>query len=109
MSKYEKIDAISVIEGSGLSVARALNKIGLPRTTFYRWRKKFRTMGISGLKDNKPKPHRPWNKLLPQQEDKVLETATDVRLALTGLLGRYAGIYAIMRVLAYLRPRCIVC
>ena len=44
MSKYEKIDAISVIEGSGLSVGRALNKIGLPRTTFYRWRKKFRTM-----------------------------------------------------------------
>ena len=78
MSKYEKIDAISLVEGSELSVSGALNKIGLPRTTFYRWRKKFRTMGISGLKDNSPKPHRPWNKLLPHQEDKILETATSM-------------------------------
>lgn len=76
MSKYEKLNTISIIEGSGLSVSCSLRKIGLPRTTFYRWRKKFRTMGISGLKDNKPKPHRSWNKLLPQQEDKILETAT---------------------------------
>jgi putative transposase len=78
MSRYEKMDAISLVEGSGLSVSSTLNKIGLPRTTFYRWRKKFRTMGISGLKDNKPKPRRPWNKLLPQQEDTILATATDV-------------------------------
>jgi len=78
MSRYEKMDAISLVEGSGLSVSNALNKIGLPRTTFYRWRKKFRTMGISGLKDNKPRPRRPWNKLLPQQEDTILATATDV-------------------------------
>ena len=78
MSRYEKMDAISLVEGSELSVSSTLNKLGLPRTTFYRWRKKFRTMGISGLKDNKPKPRRPWNKLLPQQEDKILETATDV-------------------------------
>jgi putative transposase len=76
MSKYEKLDAISLIETSGLPVSKALNKIGLPRTTFYRWRKKFRTMGINGLKDNKPRPRRAWNKLLPQQEDKILATAT---------------------------------
>jgi putative transposase len=76
MSKYEKMNAISMVEGSGLSISGALNKTGLPRTTFYRWKKKFRTMGISGLKDNKPKPRRPWNKLLPEQEDTILETAT---------------------------------
>lgn len=78
MSMYEKMDAISLVEGCGLSVSGALNKLSLPRTTFYRWRKKFRTMGISGLKDNKPKSRRAWNKLLPEQEDKILETATSV-------------------------------
>lgn len=76
MSKYEKMDAISLVESSGLSVSSALVSIGLPRTTFYRWRKNFRNQGISGLKDNKPKPRKPWNKLLPEQEDKILETAT---------------------------------
>ena len=76
MSEYKKMDAISLVESSGLSVSDALDKLRLPRTTFYRWRKKFRTMGISGLKDNKPKPRRAWNKLLPEHEDKILDITT---------------------------------
>jgi transposase len=76
MSKYEKVDAICLIEGSGLPLSNAVQRVGVPRTTYYRWRRKFRSMGLQGLKDNKPKPHRPWNKLLPAETDKILEIAT---------------------------------
>ena len=76
MSKYEKMDAISLIEGSGLSISSAVKTVGIPKTTYYRWRRKFRSTGFNGLKDNKPRPHKAWNKLLPEQEDKILEIAT---------------------------------
>jgi len=54
MSKNEKMDMIRSIESSKLSISQALKKFNMPRSTYYRWKHKLRTMGLQGLKDNKP-------------------------------------------------------
>jgi len=75
VSKNDKMKFIRLIEGSDLSISDALTKYDVPRSTYYRWKRKLKTMGIKGLADNKPKRHRSWNQLLPWQVDKILEYA----------------------------------
>ncbi len=76
MSRNEKMKFIRLIEGSELSASDALTRYDIPRSTYYRWKRKYRAMGINGLLDNKPLPLRAWNSLTPQQADKILEYAT---------------------------------
>jgi transposase InsO family protein len=75
MTKYQKMEVIRLIESSQLSASQALERFDLPRTTYYRWKRKLRSMGIHGLQDNKPKRLRTWNQLLPEQVDTILEIA----------------------------------
>ncbi len=75
MSKNKKMDIIRNVESSGLSISLALKKLDMPRSTYYRWKHKLRTMGSLGLKDNKPHKTRTWNQLLPHEDDAILEVA----------------------------------
>ena len=76
MSRNEKMQFIRLIEGSQLSISDALSKYDVARSSYYRWKRNLRTIGVKGLEDNKPHRARTWNQLLPQQVDKVLEYAT---------------------------------
>ena len=73
MSRNGKMEFIRLIEGSELDISEALTKYDVPRSTYYRWKRKFRDAGIKGLQDNKPSRARTWNQLLPWQIDKILE------------------------------------
>jgi transposase InsO family protein len=75
MDKYQKMEIIRLIESSQLSASEALERFDLPRTTYYRWKRKLRMMGLNGLQDNKTRRLRTWNQLLPQQVDTILEVA----------------------------------
>ena len=76
MSRNEKMKFIRLIEGSELNITDALSRYDVPRSTYYRWKRKLRNQGIKGLADNKPYRARTWNQLLPWQIDKILEYAT---------------------------------
>jgi putative transposase len=76
MSQYEKLEILSLIEGSDLTRADALKHLDIPKSTYYRWKHRFRSLGIKGLKDHKPKRQGSWNTLLPEQQDTILEIAT---------------------------------
>jgi len=76
MSKYEKMEMLRIVMSSEMPVRRALRALDVPKTTYYRWRKKWRDMGFEGLRDIKAKGLISWNRLLPCQEDKILEIAT---------------------------------
>ncbi len=76
MSKNDKMEFIRLIEGSQLCISEALAKYDVPRSTYYRWKRRLRTQGIKGLADNKPYRVRTWNQLLSWQIDKILEYAT---------------------------------
>jgi putative transposase len=76
MSRNDKMKFIRLIEGYELNISDALSKYAVPRSTYYRWKRKLKAQGINGLKDNKPYRARTWNQILPWQTDTILEYAT---------------------------------
>jgi hypothetical protein len=45
----EKIEIIRLVEQSHLPVKRTLDKLGIARTTFYRWYDRYQALGPDGL------------------------------------------------------------
>ncbi len=54
MTAAEKLELIRLVEGSSLSVQRTLAEIGLSRSTFYAWYKRYLDGGPEGLEDPSP-------------------------------------------------------
>ena len=52
----EKLEIIRLVEESHLSARLTLAKLGIPRTTFYRWYDRYLQRGEAGLQDQSPKP-----------------------------------------------------
>lgn len=75
MSAHQKLQILRAVEGSPLSTAEALARLDVPASTYYRWRKTFRSQGCQGLQDVSSYKGRVWNQLLPQEREKVLEVA----------------------------------
>ena len=71
----EKLEIIRLVEGSHLSARQTLAKLGIPRTTFYRWYDRYLMRGEAGLRDRSPKPNRVWNRIPDEVRRKVVELA----------------------------------
>jgi len=56
----EKLEIIGLVERSHLPVKQTLDKLGIPRTTFYRWYDRYQTGGPKALEDQSPRPSRVW-------------------------------------------------
>ena len=50
----EKLEIIRLVERSHLLVKQTLDKLGVPRTTFYRWYDRYLIGGSSALEDRSP-------------------------------------------------------
>jgi putative transposase len=72
VSAAEKRKILALVADSGLPRRRALEQLGLPRSTYYRWLKR---QGEGRLQDKKGGSRLPWNKLKPGEEAKILATA----------------------------------
>lgn len=75
MSAQKKLEVLRSVEGSGLKVTEALAVIDISPSTYYRWRRRFRTSGVEGLHDRSPYKGRTWNELLPRERRRVFEIA----------------------------------
>lgn len=73
----EKIEIIRLVEQSHLPVRRTLDKIGIPRATFYRWYDLYQTGGPEALADRSPRPRRVWNRIPDAIRDKLVQLALD--------------------------------
>ena len=73
----EKLEIIRTVETSHLPVRRTLDKIGIPKTTFYAWLDRYAAGGFEALEDRKPRPRRIWNRIPDEIRDKVIERALD--------------------------------
>ena len=71
----EKLEIIRLVEESHLSARRTLAKLGIPRTTFYRWYDRYLQRGEAGLHDQSPKPKHVWNRVLIEVKRKVVDLA----------------------------------
>jgi len=71
----EKLEIIRLVEGSHLSARQTLAKLGIPRTTFYRWYDRYLQRGEAGLKDQSPKPNHVWNRIPDEVRRKVVKLA----------------------------------
>ncbi len=71
----EKLEIIRLVEGSHLPTKRTLDKLGIPRTTFYRWYDRYLSGGPEALEDRSPKPSRVWNRIPEPVREKVKDLA----------------------------------
>lgn len=54
----EKLEIIPLVEGSHMATKRTLDKLGIPRKTFYRWYHLHLAGGPEAIEDRRPKPSR---------------------------------------------------
>ncbi|SMC14781.1 Integrase core domain protein [Roseovarius aestuarii] len=71
----EKLEIIRLVEGSHLPTKRTLSKLGIPKTTFYRWYDRYQTGGPEALEDRIPKPSRVWNRIPDKVRSKIVDLA----------------------------------
>ena len=75
MNIDEKLTLLMAVEESGFNVSNSLKKLDVPRSTYYRWRSKYKRLGKEGLKDKKSKPKKQWNAITPDEDKRILELA----------------------------------
>src|SRR5690606_41969034 len=73
----EKLEIIRTVETSHLPVRRTLDKIGIPKTTFYAWLDRYAAGGFDALEDRKPRPRRVWNRIPDKIRTRVIERALE--------------------------------
>jgi len=76
-SASEKLEIIRIVEGSELSVKRTLEELGINRSTFYEWYRKYLEGGFDALKLKTPQRTSFWNKIPGQQRKDVVEVALE--------------------------------
>src|SRR4051794_35106597 len=73
----EKAEIIRLVEQSHLPVRRTLEKLGIPRATFYRWYDLHRTGGPEALGDRSPRPGRVWNRIPEEIRGQIIDLALE--------------------------------
>ncbi len=71
----EKLEVIRLVEGSHLPTKRTLEKLGIPKTTFYRWYDRYLVGGPEALEDRRPTPSRVWNRIPTPVREKIEDLA----------------------------------
>ena len=76
-SASEKLEIIRTVETSHLPVRRTLDKIGMPKSTFYAWLDRYASGGLDALADHRPAPHRVWNRIPDDVRERIVALALD--------------------------------
>ena len=73
----EKLEIIRLVEQSHLPAKWTLDKLGIPRTTFYRWYNKYLEGGLDALEDRSSAPSKVWNRIPDNIRRQVVDLALD--------------------------------
>ena len=77
VSQAEKMEIIRTVEQSELSVRRTLEELGINRSTFYNWYRRYSEDGYDGLADKRPNARRFWNKIPESVKEEVVQIALE--------------------------------
>ena len=73
----EKLEIIRLVEQSHLPAKQTLDKLGIPRSTFYAWYDKYQTGGVDALEDKAPQPARVWNRIPDDIRQQIVDLALE--------------------------------
>ena len=76
-SASEKLEIIRTVETSPLPVRKTLDKIGIPKSTFYAWLDRYDAGGLDALEDHRPEPKRVWNRIPDDVREKIVSLALE--------------------------------
>ncbi len=76
-SQSEKREIIRMVEGSDLSARRTLQQIGVSRSSFYAWYRRYSESGYDGLAPRHQRAHQIWNRIPEWERDRVVAVARD--------------------------------
>ena len=76
-SPSEKMETIRLVEESTLPARHTLRELGVARSTFYIWYRRYVEQGYAGLSNRKPGPRRFWNRIPDQEKQWVREIALE--------------------------------
>jgi putative transposase len=74
----EKLEIIRLVEESHLPVRQTLEKLGIPRATFYRWYDRHRQGGPEALGERRSQPDRVWNRIPDEVRGQIVDLALKV-------------------------------
>ncbi|MHC2582976.1 transposase-like protein [Bradyrhizobium diazoefficiens] len=74
----EKAEIIQQVEQSHLPAKRTLDKLGIPRATFYRWYDRYREGGVEALADHRSRPDRVWNRIPDDVRGQIIDLALEL-------------------------------
>src|SRR5437762_1093632 len=76
--RIRKGQIILLVEQSHLPAKRTLDKLGIPRATFYRWYDRYRTGGPKALNDHRSRPDRVWNRIPQNVRHQIIDLALEL-------------------------------
>ena len=77
MSAERKFEILEHIGASPFSVTETLERLDLPSSTYYRWKKRYEAEGEKGLVDRSPYRGRVWNQLLDRERNLILSSGRE--------------------------------
>jgi len=76
-SASDKTEIIRLVEQSPSPARRTLEKLGIPRSSFYRWYDRYRRGGPEALAAHLSRPDRIWNRIPEAIRSQIVELALD--------------------------------
>jgi len=77
LTVQEKQEVIKMVEGSELGVHQTLLRLGIAKSTFYKWYKAYMDKGMLGLEPKPPSNRRQWNTIPEGEKNLVVELALE--------------------------------
>jgi putative transposase len=74
----EKAEIIQLVEQSHLPAKRTLDKLGIPRATFYRWYDRYCEGGPEALDHRRSRPDRVWNRIPDDVRSQIIGLALEL-------------------------------
>jgi len=98
---------LTILEEKEISVKRACEVLGMPRSSYYEWKKRYERFGLEGLKRKKPMAHHHPSQIPEEVIEKVIELRKNYHLGpirISWYLERYhdisvseSSVYRILR------------